>query len=106
MLYEHHRVSALLQADELEVISRREIALTNIRASLYAENGEITSVQCEKAGYDFKKKTVVAQSKAEVKHPHFSARGAGVTFSTAGRIGLIKGPVRTTIRSEKSQKSQ
>lgn len=103
--YEDHRVSALLQADELEVVSRREISLTNIRAALYAESGEITTVSCDKAGYDFKKKAVVSQSAAAVKHPNFSAAGEGVTFSTAGRVGLIKGPVRTTIRSAK-QKSK
>lgn len=54
--YENHRVSALLQADEMKVISRREITLSNIRAALYAEDGEVTTVCCLLAGYDFKKK--------------------------------------------------
>ena len=102
--YENHRVVALLQANELKVISRREIALTAIHAALYAKNGEITTVDCKEAGYDFKKKAVVAQSGAAVKHPNFSASGSGVIFSTACRMGYIKGPVRTTIRTSKKEK--
>lgn len=102
--YENHRVVALLQADELKVISRREIALTAIHAAMYAEDGEITTVNCKEAGYDFKKKAVVAESAAAVKHPNFSASGEGVIFSTAGRMGYIKGPVRTTIRTAKKDK--
>lgn len=97
--YENHRVSALLQADELRVISRQEISLTDILADLYAENGDVTSVRCKVAGYNFKKKAVETQADAEVKHPNFSAKGQGVIFSTARRIGYIKGPVRTTIRT-------
>lgn len=102
--YENHRVSALLQADEMKVISRREITLSNIRAALYAEDGEVTTVSCPLAGYDFKKKAVVAQAEAEVQHPNFSAKGSGVIFSTAGRMGYIKGPVRTTIRTATNKK--
>lgn len=102
--YDNHRVSALLQADELKVVSRREIKLTNILAALYAENGEITSVRCKEAGYNFKKKAVDAHNGADVKHPNFSATGKGVIFSTAGRIGFVKGPVRTTIRTAKQDK--
>ncbi|MBE6419567.1 MAG: hypothetical protein E7031_05485 [Akkermansiaceae bacterium] len=97
--YENHRVTGLLQADEMKVVSRREIVLTNIRATLYDNSGDITTVQCEQAGYDFKRKAVVAQAKAEVTHPNFSAAGDGVIFSTASRTGYIKGPVRTTIRT-------
>lgn len=97
--YENHRVTGLMQADELRVVSRREIVLTNIRATLYDNNGETTTVQCEQAGYDFKHKAVVAKAKAEVKHPNFSAAGSGVIFSTASRTGFIQGPVKTTIRT-------
>ena len=100
--YEGNRVSALLQADRLEVVSRSELALTNIRAALYADNGETTTVQCAKAGYDFRKKAIVAPAEAEVNHPNFSLSGVGVIFSTYRRVGFVKGPVRTTIRSTKT----
>lgn len=104
--YEGNRVSALLQADQLKVVSRTELALTNIRAALYADNGETTTVQCSKAGYDFRKKAIVAPAEAEVKHPQFSLSGVGVIFSTHRRVGFVKGPVRTTIRSAKTTPRQ
>lgn len=104
--YEGNKVTALLQADMLEVVSRSELALSNIRAALYADNGETTTVKCAQAGYDFRKKAIVAPAKAEVVHPNFTLSGVGVIFSTYRRVGFVKGPVRTTIRSAKTPPQQ
>lgn len=104
--YENHKVTAFMKADELKVISRNKINVSNIRAALYDDNGETTSITCKNAGYDFKKKVIIADSGADVKHPNFSLSGVGVTFSTAGRIGFIKGPVHTTIRTAKKNKTK
>ena len=104
--YENHKVTAFMKADELRVISRSKINITNIRAALYDDNGETTSITCKNAGYDFKKKVIVADMGADVVHPNFTLSGVGVTFSTAGRIGFIKGPVHTTIRSAKKNKKK
>ena len=95
-----------MKADELKVISRNKINVSNIRASLYDDDGETTSITCKNAGYDFKKKVIIADSEADVVHPNFSISGVGVTFSTAGRIGFIKGPVHTTIRTAKKNKTK
>lgn len=104
--YDNHKVCAFLMATELEVVSRTEVTLSGIRAMLYEQEGEdntdsATNITCDKAGYDFKRKVIISLTPAEVNGPKFSAKGNGVVFSLTGRIGLIKGPVRTTIRSGK-----
>lgn len=97
--YEKHRVSALLMADLMEVLTRSDISFTSIRANLYAENGEITLVTCPKAAYDFRTKMVNSTTRTEVDSTRFSALGTGVTFSTETNMGVLKGPVRTTVKN-------
>ena len=104
--YDRHRVCALLLASELEVVSRSEISLSGIIATLYDQKGTTTTVKCAKAGYDFKRKAIISDEKAEVSNPNFSASGNGITFTLSGRIGLIKGPVRTTIRTGKARQKK
>lgn len=95
--YENHRVSALITARELEVATRSIIRLTDILAALYAENGETTTVRSQRAWYDFQTQTVISDSETDVRHPNFSARGKGVRFLKNYNIGLLKGPVHTTL---------
>ena len=97
--YEKHRVAALLMSEVMEVISRSDVSFSSIRANMYAENGEITLVTCAKAAYDFRTKIVASDSKTAVDGPRFSASGNGVTFSTEENMGLLKGPIRTTIKN-------
>ncbi len=97
--YENHRVSALLMTELLEILTRAEIRLTGIRAQLYAENGEITTVICPQADYDFSKSAVTTTDSAEVDSTRFTARGAGVIFSTKSNMGILRGPVRTTVNN-------
>lgn len=94
--YEKHRVSALVMADELRVESRTCVSLANIRSELYAASGEITSVICGLAHYDFSTSRITTDQSTAVKDPRFSAKGAGITFSTRTQLGLLRGPVRTT----------
>lgn len=97
--YEKHRVSALLMSEVMEVLSRSNVSFSTIRANMYAENGETTLVTCAKAAYDFRSKIVESETRTAVDSPRFSASGNGVTFSTENNIGLLKGPVRTTIKN-------
>ncbi len=97
--YENHRVSALLMSELLEILTRSEIRFTGIRAKLYADNGEITTVLCPRADYDFSKSAVTTADSAEVDSTRFTASGAGVIFSTKTNMGILRGPVRTTVNS-------
>ncbi len=95
--YENHRVTSLLRATEMSIVTRRDVQIKGIVAELYSPSGETTRVTSAKADYSFT--TELAQSKEEtqVTDPRFTARGSGVTFSTARNQGLLRGPVRTTI---------
>lgn len=97
--YENHRVSALLIAKLMEIATRSEVKFTGIKAELYAENGEVTTVTCEQAAYDFRTSIVTSDTEPEVESPRFSARGTGVTFSTADKIGVLRGPVHTVVKN-------
>ena len=97
--YEKHRVSALLMSELMEIVTRSKVSFSTIRANMYAENGETTLVTCAKAAYDFRTKIADSDASTAVDSPRFSASGNGVTFSTENNMGLLKGPVRTTIKN-------
>ena len=97
--YENHRVSALLIAKLMEIATRSEVRFTGIKAELYAENGEVTTVTCDRAGYDFSTSIVTSDAQPEIESPRFSAQGTGVTFSTANKVGVLKGPVKTVVKN-------
>lgn len=97
--YEKHRVSALLMAELMEIVSRADVGFTAIRANLYAENGETTVVTSPKADYSFRTKHVVSPGETTVDSTRFSARGTGVIFSTENNMGILKGPVKTTVKN-------
>ena len=98
--YEGHRVSALLMAEKLEVLSRTTARLTQIRAYLTAKTGETTCVQLPLAHYDFTGRIMRSlNSPALLIHPHYSARGEGVIFSNVRCCGLLLGPVTTSFFS-------
>lgn len=97
--YENHRVSALIIARLMEIVTRSNVRFDGIRAELYAENGETTVVTCDTADYDFRTKQVNSDAATAVSSTRFSAEGVGVTFSTSSNTGVLKGPVRTTIKN-------
>lgn len=98
--YENHRVSALITAKEMEVQTRSLVRLALIHAALYAGNGETTTVSSPEAQYDFKARNIQSSTATEISHPRFTARGEGVLFNTSTGIGLLKGPVHTTLSAE------
>lgn len=98
--YDNHRVSALITADEMEVRTRSRIRLALIHASLYAEDGETTTVSSKEALYDFRTREIQSPTATEVRHPRFTAQGTGVQFNTSTGVGLLKGPVHTTLTAE------
>lgn len=95
--YENHRVTALLQAKRLCILSRREIELQGIKASLFNEDGSSTEIRAEAAQYDFTTKQAASTGAVEVQDPRFSARGTQLHFDTDSKRGILLGPVRTTL---------
>lgn len=97
--YENHRVSSLITASMMTIQTRSSVLLSTIKASLYGEDGSMTTVICPAAGYDFHTKTIQSDTEVQVQHPRFTAKGQGVIFDTSSHYGLLKGPVHTTISS-------
>lgn len=97
--YEKHRVTALLMADLMEILTRSDIGFTAIRANLYAENGELTKLTCPKADYSFKDKMVKSTTKTDVDSARFTATGTGVIFNTSTNVGVLRGAVHTTVKN-------
>lgn len=97
--YEKNRVSAYIISGLMEIVSRTNVRFSDIRAELYAENGETTVVTCNAAEYDFRTKRINSATATAVDSTRFSAAGTGVTFSTVSNMGILKGPVRTTIKN-------
>ncbi len=95
--YENHRVTALLRADELTVLSRSELQLTGIVAELYMSSGEVTSIRTGKVTYNFSTGLAESHAETQVSDPRFTARGNGLIFSSTRKQGLLRGPVRTTV---------
>ncbi len=103
--YEGHRVSALLMADKLEVLSRSTARLTQIRTYLTAKTGETTCVQLPLAHYDFTRKLVRSlDPPALLIHPRYSAHGEGVIFDSTKGSGMLRGPVTTSFYSTESRR--
>ena len=98
--YEQHRVTALITAKKMMVISRREVRMNGIRSFLYApDGGETTCVQLTEAKYDFRTKLMHSLAPpVALLHPRYTVRGSSVVFSNATHCGLVKGPVSTTFR--------
>ena len=97
--YQDHRVSAHIMADLLKVLSRYEVHMKGIHTVLYSEEGESTTVKMAQAKYDFRTSVMVSENTATVENPRFSARGESVTFNSESRLGLLKGPVYTTLNA-------
>lgn len=95
--YEDHRVTALLQAKRLCILSRQEIELQGIRASLFNEDGTATEIRAEAARYNFTTKHAASAGAVEVRDARFSACGSQLHFDTESKRGILLGPVRTSL---------
>lgn len=98
--YENHRVTALLQAEQLCIVDRRTIELRGIRAALYNSDGTKTEVQAGNVRYDFTSKKATSSGIVSVTDPRFSARGERLLYNTNNNRGVLVGPVRTTFSTK------
>lgn len=97
--YQSHRVIALLKAAELKILSRTNVQMNDIQASLYDNQSETTSIRIPSAEYSFANKLLQSSDRVSVESPRFSASGNGISFNTASRKGYVRGPVRTTMQA-------
>ncbi len=96
--YEGHRVTALLRADLLEVISRYEVRMKKIHTTLYHEKGETTNLRMPGARYNFRTQMLSARTgPVSMQNPRYNAQAAGLLFHSATRRGVLTGPVKTLI---------
>ncbi|MGN0829329.1 MAG: hypothetical protein ACI4PZ_06400 [Akkermansia sp.] len=99
--YENHRISALLQAERLCIVSRREVELRGIRALVFNADGTRTEIDAPVASYDFTTLRASAADSIRVCNPRFEAWGGRIDYDTEKRRGFLLGPVRTTISTSR-----
>lgn len=98
--YERHRVTSLLTADMMEVLSRFEARMENIQTLLYGESGETTRVRMENAHYNFRTQLLTSRNNiVTLSHPRYNVRAHGGILHNGTRRGVLHGPVHTVIRS-------
>lgn len=104
--YEHHRVTALLQAEKLCILDRRTAELHGIRGTLFNEDGTKTEIQAGSVRYDFTTKRAVSSGTVSVSDARFSARGERLLYNTTNSRGVLVGPVRTTFSTKAFEKKK
>ncbi len=98
--YENHRVTSLLTADMMEVLSRYEARMENIQTLLYGESGDITRVRMANAHYNFRTQLLTSRNNiVTLVHPRYNVRAHGGILHNGTRRGVLTGPVNTVIRS-------
>lgn len=100
--YEGHRVTALFTAKMMEVKSRSLVVLSGLRVHLYDGDGETTDLDSAVAHYNFALSQVTSPTQTRLVSPRMEAQGVALIFDTKRRIGLLKGPVSTAIRTDKA----
>lgn len=98
--YEGHRVSSLMVAERMEVVSPRLVKLSKVRSSLFALSGEVTVIEVERAEYNFDTEKLSTDKRVTLTDPRFRADGTSAVFSNARQQGLVRGPVHTLIHTE------
>ena len=101
--YEGHRVSSLILADKLEVVSPRLVRLYGVRSSLFALTGEVTVIELERAEYDFEIERLRTDKPLRLTDPRFRADGTAAVFINTRQQGFVRGPVHTLIHTAKLQ---
>lgn len=95
--YDNHRVVALFKADEMKIVTRSEVELRKIVATMYSAGGIATVVSTPGAEYSFATKMAFSKGKVDVKDPRFTAHGSKVLYHSGVQRGILIGPVHTTI---------
>ena len=97
--YEGHRVSSLLLADSLQIVSPHLVTLRGVRSSLFAITGQVTVIELEQAEYNFETEMLSSDKSVRLTDPRFRADGAAAVFSNPRGQGLVRGPVHTLIHA-------
>lgn len=104
--YEEHRVAALFTAEKMEVKSRSLVVLSALRVHLYDRNGETTDLDSAEAHCDFARARVISPVQTRLVSPRMEAQGTALVYDTERHVGLLKGPVGTAIRMDKTHFTQ
>ncbi len=98
--YENHRVTGLLTANLMEVLSRHEARMERIQSYMYSLTGETTQIRMATAHYDFRTELLVSRNNiVTLLHPRYSVHAHGGVLHNGTRCGVLMGPVHTVIRS-------
>ncbi len=101
--YEGARVTSLIQAKIMRVLTRNEVDLDGLFAELYDERGFTTTLQSPKGHYDFRSGDVRSSGRTDVSDTRFRAQGQHLYYSTTAQRGHLRGPVRTILSLNKTQ---
>lgn len=96
--YENHRVASLTTAEKLLVVTNSIVSLTKLRVFIYDKDGDTIELTTDELTVDFATKRVRTTGKITITSSKFSGEGDGVVYSQDNGTGILKGPVRTTIR--------
>ncbi len=101
--YEGARVTSLIQAKLLRVLTRNEVNLEELFAEIYDERGFTTTLKSPTGHYDFRSGDVRSSGRTDVYDTRFRAKGQHLYYSTATQRGHLRGPVRTILSLNKTQ---
>ncbi len=95
--YEKARVSSLIKAKTLSVVSRQEVSIKGLLAEVYNKEGFTTAMSAEEGNYNFLTSLVQSTKDTIVTDPRFRARGKQLSYSVEKQQGFLRGPVRTIL---------
>lgn len=107
--YEDHRVTAILKAEYMKVVSRSVVELKNVAATLISSNGIRTIITTSGVEYSFatsraftkntfdEEKGDDSQTSVKVVDPRFTIDGGQVLYCTEKQRGILIGPIRTSL---------
>ncbi len=95
--YESGKVSSLIKIAELKVESSSLLSVKGFAASLYDQSGNITKIVTPLAYMNFETAFVNSQGQISMDDPRFTARGQQLHLDTQKKVGVLRGPIRTSI---------
>ncbi len=95
--YEKARVSSLIKAKTLSVVSRQEVSIKGLIAEIYNKEGFTTAMSAEEGNYNFLTSLVQSTKDTIVTDPRFRAQGKQLSYSVEKQRGMLRGPVRTIL---------
>ncbi len=95
--YEEGRVTSLIKAHALKVITRSLVRIEKLSAALYDKKGYVSNISSASANYDFAAQRIHSAGLTEIKDSRIRAVGGGVIINVPKRTGVLRGPVRTIL---------